>query len=43
MIGESYFRIGNPEEALKAWEKSLEIYSDQAKIKKKIDSIKKKL
>lgn len=41
MIGESYFRISNPEEALKAWEKSLEINSDQPQIKNKVDALKK--
>ena len=40
-IGECYFQIDNPEEALRAWEKSLEINPDQPEIKKKIEEIKK--
>ncbi len=40
-IGECYFQIDNPEEALRAWEKSIEINPDQPEIKKKIEDIKK--
>jgi GWxTD domain-containing protein len=40
-IGECYFQIDNPEEALRAWEKSLEINPDQPEIKKKVKEIKK--
>jgi len=41
-IGECYFRIENHREALRAWEKSLEINPDQPEIKKRIEEIKKK-
>lgn len=41
-IGESYYQMNNPEEALVAWEKSLEINPQQENIKKLVDSIKKK-
>jgi len=41
-IGESYFLLGNIEEALIAWEKSLEINPDQEEIKEKVQSIKQK-
>lgn len=41
LIGECYFRIENFEEALRAWERSLEINPDQPEIMKKIDEIKK--
>jgi GWxTD domain-containing protein len=41
-IGECYFQAENHKEALKAWEKSLEINPDQPEIKKKIEGIKKK-
>ena len=41
MIGESYFRMGNLEEALKAWEKSLEIHPDQPQIIDKVNALKK--
>ena len=40
-IGECYFQIENLEEALRAWEKSLEINPDQPEIKKKVEEIKK--
>ena len=40
-IGECYFQIENLEEALRAWEKSLEINPDQPEIKKKVEDIKK--
>jgi len=40
-IGECYYRLGNNEEALIAWEKSLEINPNQEGIKKIIDSLKK--
>jgi len=41
-IGECYFRMGNMEEALVAWEKSLEINSKQESIKKLVDSLRQK-
>lgn len=41
-IGECYYQLGNPEEALIAWEKSLEMNPKQENIKKMVDSIKKK-
>lgn len=41
-IGECYFQIGNPGEALRAWEKSLEINPNQLEIKKKVEEIKSK-
>jgi GWxTD domain-containing protein len=40
-IGECYYRLGNIEEALIAWEKSLEINPDQEDLKKTVESIKK--
>ncbi len=40
-IGECYYRLGNREEALIAWEKSLEINPDQENLKKTVESIKK--
>ncbi|MEE9500970.1 MAG: GWxTD domain-containing protein, partial [Candidatus Aminicenantaceae bacterium] len=39
-IGECYYRLGNIEEALIAWEKSLEINPDQEDLKKTVESIK---
>ena len=39
-IGECYFRLNNMEEALIAWEKSLEIDPNQEDLKKKVDLIK---
>jgi tetratricopeptide (TPR) repeat protein len=41
-IGECYYQMGNPEEALIAWEKSLEMNPEQENVKKMVDSIKKK-
>jgi len=41
-IGECYYKLGNKEEALIAWEKSLEINSKQEKLKKIVQSIKDK-
>ncbi|TET71004.1 MAG: tetratricopeptide repeat protein, partial [Candidatus Aminicenantes bacterium] len=41
-IGECYYKLGNIEEALIAWEKSLEINSKQEKLKKIVQSIKDK-
>lgn len=40
-IGECYFLLGNNGQALQAWQKSLEINSDQEKIKKNIEALKK--
>jgi len=39
-IGECYHRLGNMEEALIAWERSLEINPNQEDLKKTVDSIK---
>ncbi len=39
-IGECYYRLGNIEEALIAWEKSLEINPDQEDLKNTVESIK---
>jgi tetratricopeptide (TPR) repeat protein len=41
-IGECYYRLGNIEEALIAWEKSLEIDPKQEKLKKTVESIREK-
>lgn len=41
-IGECYFQLGSDEEALVAWEKSLEINSQQKEIEEKVQSLKKK-
>jgi GWxTD domain-containing protein len=41
-LGECYYRLGNIEEALIAWEKSLEIDPKQEKLKKTVESIRKK-
>jgi len=40
-IGECYFQLGNAAEALKAWEKSLELNPKQPRIKEKVDGLKK--
>jgi tetratricopeptide (TPR) repeat protein len=41
-IGECYFKIGNHKEALRAWERSLEINPAQEKIKKLVKNLKEK-
>jgi len=41
-IGECYYLQGNKKEAIRAWEKSLEINPKQEEIKKKVDSLKKR-
>lgn len=41
-LGECYFKLGNNEQALRAWKKSLEINPNQEKIKKIIESLKEK-
>ena len=41
LLGTCYFKMGNREEALKAWEKSLEISPDQPQIRKLVDDLKK--
>jgi len=41
-IGECYYKLGNIEEALIAWEKSLEISPKQEKLKKIVESIRDK-
>jgi tetratricopeptide (TPR) repeat protein len=42
-LGTCHFQLGNTAEALKAWEKSLEIKPDQEKLRALIESIKKKI
>jgi len=39
-LGECYFQLGNSQEALAAWEKSLEIDSSQPQIKKNVEALK---
>lgn len=41
-LGTCYYQLGNKEEALKAWTKSLELSPNQEKIKNLVDSLKKK-
>jgi len=41
-IGKCYFKLGNKEQALRAWEKSLGINPDQDQIKKMIEQLKEK-
>jgi GWxTD domain-containing protein len=41
-IGDCYYKLGNTEEALVAWEKSLQLKPGQEKIKKIVESIKNK-
>jgi tetratricopeptide (TPR) repeat protein len=41
-IGECFCRLGNEEDALTAWEKSLEINPQQEKIKKLVESLRQK-
>jgi GWxTD domain-containing protein len=41
-IGDCYFQLNNTEEALKAWEKSLEISPDQEKIKTRVKNLREK-
>ena len=40
-IGDCYFQLGNNEQALRAWEKSLEINPKQENIQEKIEQLKK--
>jgi len=42
LLGTCYFRLGMKDEALKIWEKSLQISPDQPKIKALVDSLKNK-
>jgi len=42
-IGECYFKLGNRDEALYAWERSLQIEPNQEKIKEKVKSLKEKI
>jgi len=42
VLGECYFQLGNVEEALAAWEKSLEINPEQPQIKKNVETLKEK-
>jgi len=39
---EYYFQLGEPEEALAAWQKSLEINPNQPQIKKSVEALKEK-
>ena len=41
-IGDCYFQLNNTQEALNAWEKSLEISPDQEKIKTRIRNLREK-
>ncbi len=41
-VGECYFQLGDTEEALAAWEKSLEINPDQPELKQNLEAIKEK-
>jgi GWxTD domain-containing protein len=41
-LGTCYFQLGNKEEALKAWTKSLEVNPNQGKIRNLVESLKKK-
>lgn len=41
-LGTCYYHLGNPQEALAAWEKSLEMNPDQAEVKKMVKSLKEK-
>ncbi len=41
-IGDCYYRLGNAEEALIAYEKSLELNPDQEKVRKIVDTLKEK-
>jgi len=41
-VGECYYRLGDMEEALVAWEKSLELNPDQVDLRKMVESIKRR-
>ncbi len=41
-IGEYYFQLGEPREALTAWQKSLVINQNQPQIKKSVEALKEK-
>jgi GWxTD domain-containing protein len=41
-VGECYHKLGNVEEALVAWERSLELFPDQDKLRTMINNLKKK-
>ncbi len=41
-IGECHFQLGEPREALAAWQKSLEINQNQPQIKKSVEALKEK-
>ncbi|MFO7865978.1 MAG: GWxTD domain-containing protein [Candidatus Aminicenantes bacterium] len=41
-LGQCYYQLGNPQEALAAWEKSLELNPEQAEVKKTVESLKEK-
>jgi len=42
-LGTCHFQLGNTAEALKAWEKSLELKPDQERLRALVDSVKKKI
>ncbi len=42
LTGTCYYQLGNKKEALKVWERSLELNPDQANIKKLVESLKQK-
>jgi hypothetical protein len=42
-LGVCYYEIGDKKQAILAWEKSLEVNSDQEKIEKLIDAVKKEI
>jgi predicted negative regulator of RcsB-dependent stress response len=41
-MGECYLQLGEPNEALAAWQKSLEINQNQPQIKKSVEALKEK-
>lgn len=41
-IGDCYYQLGNKEEALTSWEKSLELNPNQESLKKRVESLKEK-
>jgi predicted negative regulator of RcsB-dependent stress response len=40
-LGECHYRVGNKEEALTVWSKSLEMNPDQQELKAKVESLRK--
>ena len=41
-VGECFYQLGNTEEALTAWERSLELEPGQEQLRKRVESIKEK-